>query len=91
MYLHNGGIKRTACLELRPFTRSFYAPRAQFHQHSMYSLYALWGATGVKAVRRTLMKSSPDLKSAKNTVKPSAFFALLRSANVKALSKMLVK
>jgi hypothetical protein len=37
------------------------------------------------------MKLSPDLKSAKNAVKPSVFYALLRSAHVKAAHKMLVK
>ncbi len=44
-----------------------------------------------KFVRLTLMKLTPDYKSAKKTDSLIAYFALMVSANVKAAHKMLVK
>ncbi len=60
-------------------------------QSSRQYLFTLYGSTSVKAVHRTLMKSTPDLKSAKKTDSLTVFFELLVSVQVKALRKMMVK
>jgi len=49
--------------------------------------FMLLGSTSVKAVQRTLVKSTPAPKSIKNTVKLIVFFSLLGSWCIKASRK----
>ncbi len=65
------------------------APKSVIIQSSCQYLFTLLGSTGTKAASRTLMKLTPDPKSAK--ISQVHFFALLGSGWVKAAHKMLVK
>jgi len=68
----------------------------KFYQHkllqvikSSHNSVAPSGVNFINILLEALMRADP--KRAKNTVKPSIFSALLGSAHVKALSKMLLK